>query len=245
VPTKPIDSRTHRVLSGVSRVAVLEVLRASSTPLDAQVIAERVGLHANTVRSHLDQLVDAGLVESSVQIRVTPGRPRLLFAASALAGAGPEDSYQLLAEILASGLAEGAPAPGEVAARAGRAWGHRIGQDAGAATDPVGVDRSVDRIVAMLDAVGFAPRLSDGPATGHVTRDRGATTVIELHRCPFEEVAREHTEVVCAVHLGLMQGALEQMPSPGIAVRLEPFARPGVCRVHLASVDGVTGGGAA
>src|SRR5450759_681003 len=87
-----IDSRTHRVLAGVSRVAVLEALRVNAGLLDVQAIAEQVGLHTNTVRSHLDQLMAAGLVESEVQERKTPGRPRLLFRATARRVAGPEDS---------------------------------------------------------------------------------------------------------------------------------------------------------
>src|SRR5665811_925805 len=121
-----IDSRTHRVLAGVSRVAVLQALRVNGGLLDVQAIAERVGLHTNTVRSHLEQLMDAALVESEVQERTTPGRPRLLFRATSTRGAGPEDSYKVLAEVLASGIREGEPAAGAVAAKAGRRWGQRL-----------------------------------------------------------------------------------------------------------------------
>ena len=70
------------MLSGASRVAVLEVVRASAGPLDAQAIAEQVGLHANTVRSHLDQLTKADLVESEVQVRTSPGPRVCSFARS-------------------------------------------------------------------------------------------------------------------------------------------------------------------
>src|SRR5665811_235363 len=87
MPPEPIDSRTHRLLAGVSRVAVLEALRVNAGSLDVQTIAEQVGLHTNTVRAHLDQLIEAGLVESAVQERTTPGRPRLLFRATAPPGA--------------------------------------------------------------------------------------------------------------------------------------------------------------
>jgi len=118
-----IDSRTHRVLGGASRVAVLQALRVNADLLDVQAIAEQVGLHTNTVRSHLDQLLDAGLVESEAQIRTMPGRPRLLFRATATprAGAGAEGSYKVLAEVLASGIRDGEPAPGAAAGKAG--WG--------------------------------------------------------------------------------------------------------------------------
>lgn len=239
VTPEPIDSRTHRVLSGVSRVAVLEVLRTAAAPLDVQAIAEQVGLHTNTVRSHLDQLVEAGLVVSAVQSRSTPGRPRLVFRATAASSAGPEDSYKVLAEILASGIRDGEPAPGAVAAEAGRRWGQHVEEVVGERTERVDAAHAIDRIVTLFDEIGFAPTIGATPETGTGTAPgtgaSAAATVIELHRCPFYDVAREHTDVVCAVHLGLIQGALDQMQAPPSAIRLEPFVRPDLCLVHISS----------
>jgi predicted ArsR family transcriptional regulator len=234
VPPEPIDFHTHRVLSGVSRVAVLEVLRVSDRPLDVQAIAEQVGLHTNTVRSHLDQLMEAGLVETEVQVRTSPGRPRLLFRAVRTADAKTEDSYKLLAKILASAIRDGEPEPGSVAAEAGRRWGHEIEHRGDVSTDPVDAASAVDRIVALLDDVGFAPTIGDPRSPDSGLGDRDATTVIELHACPFYDVAREQPDVVCAVHLGLIQGALDQMHAPPATLRLEPFVRPELCLVHIA-----------
>lgn len=231
---EPIDSRTHRVLAGVSRVAVLQALRASTASLDLQAITEQVGLHTNTVRAHLDQLMKAGLVESAVQERTTPGRPRLLFRATAIPGAGAVDSYKVLAEILASGIRDGEPAPGAVAAHAGRRWGQRLEQQGGASVEPVDSASALERIIALLEDVGFAPRIGQAPGDRTDADASGAATVVELHRCPFLDVAREHTNVVCAVHLGLIQGALDQMQAPPATVRLEPLLRPDLCLVHLA-----------
>ena len=269
---EPIDSQTHRVLSGVSRVAVLEALRASAHPLDVQAIAVAVGLHPNTVRSHLDQLVDAGLAARATELRTTPGRPRLLFRAVAQpAGSDAEDSYRMLARVLASGI-DGTDLrtgrPGSVAAEAGRRWGqHAVGAqptvgtqpgaDAGAAADPqtaadpqdaspdereVRGDDAVSRIVALLDDVGFAPQVREDSATPAGSTTPDGATVIELHACPFRDVALEHSEVVCGVHLGLIQGALDQMHASPFTVRLEPFVSPGLCLAHLAptGTDGAT-----
>jgi predicted ArsR family transcriptional regulator len=239
-----IDSRTHRVLAGVSRVAVLQALRVNGGLLDVQAIAKRVGLHTNTVRSHLDQLMDAGLVESEVQERKTPGRPRLLFRATSTPGAGPEDSYKVLAEILASGIRDGEPAPGAVAAKAGRRWGQRLEQQGGTSAEPLDSGRALDRVVALLDEVGFAPRVSNATAARNLSGATGSAawnaTVIEVHQCPFYDIAREHTDVVCAVHLGLIQGALDQMQAPPSSVHIEPFVRPDLCLVHITSavIDG-------
>ena len=273
---EPIDSQTHRVLSGVSRVAVLEALRTSAHPLDVQTIAVAVGLHPNTVRSHLDQLVDAGLAARATELRTTPGRPRLLFRAAAQpTGSDAEDSYRMLARVLASGI-DGTDLrtgrPGSVAAEAGRRWGQhaadaqlavggqpgadeRVAVEAQPATDaqdarpeePAGRDDdAVARIVALLDDVGFAPHVRASAATVAGPTAAGTAsdtaTVIELHACPFRDVALEHSEVVCGVHLGLIQGALDQMHTSPFTVRLEPFVGPGLCLAHLAptGTDGAT-----
>ena len=194
-------------------------------------------MHTNTVRSHLDQLMEAGLVESAVQERTTPGRPRLLFRATATPGAVAEGSYKVLAEVLASGIRDGEPAPGAVAAKAGRRWGQRLEQQGGASAETLDSGRALDRVVALLDEVGFAPRVSKAAGTtafpGDAGNAAGTTTVIEVHQCPFYDIAREHTDVVCAVHLGLIQGALEQMQAPPSMVRIEPFVRPDLCLAHI------------
>lgn len=254
MPSEPIDLSSHKALAGVSRVAILEVLRAGTAAQDVQNIAAQVGLHTNTVRTHLDQLVEAGLVDSSVEVRTTPGRPRVLFRASAAAPAAEADSYKLLAGILASTIDAGAPvrgasAPRTAAAEAGRRWGRAaIGSD-GPANVSVDAEHGVERIVALLDEVGFAPRISERSATGSASQHGDGpgvhSTVIELHRCPFRDVALEHSDVVCGVHLGLMQGALEQMGAPSASIRLEPFVRPGLCLAHVSSTDTAGTGGAA
>ena len=220
------------MLSGASRVAVLEVLRSSDGPMDVLAIAELVGLHGNTVRWHLDQLVEAGLVESDVQVRATPGRPRLLFCAVTAPAAKTEGTYKLLAEVLAKGIHDGGPEPGSVAAEAGRRWGHEIGLRGGLTAEPIDSAGAVARVVALLGDVGFAPTI--GEVRGHGPGGaRDTATVIEVHACPFYDVAREHPDVICAVHLGLIQGALDQMQAPPVALRLEPLVRPDLCLVHI------------
>lgn len=240
VSPEPIDSQTHRVLGGVSRVAVLQALRGSAGSLDVQAIAEQVGLHTNTVRSHLDQLMDAGLVERAVQDRKAPGRPRLLFRATATPGARAESSYKILAEVLADGIRDIEPVPGVMAAKAGRRWGQHLEQRDGASAEPVDSARARDRLVALLDDVGFAPHVGEPPSATIDPGAAGVAAVIELHACPFYDLARENTDVVCAVHLGLIQGALDQMQAPPTTVRLEPFVRPELCLVYLApaAIDG-------
>ena len=49
----------HRALAGASRARLLAVLRASREPLGIGHLTDAVGLHPNTVRAHIQQLLDA------------------------------------------------------------------------------------------------------------------------------------------------------------------------------------------
>ena len=77
--------RRHRALAEPSRARILAEL-ADAGPLDARELAERVDLHVNTVRVHVNALADAGLVESETLPPNGRGRPRVAYRATAAAG---------------------------------------------------------------------------------------------------------------------------------------------------------------
>lgn len=218
---RTIDPRAHRALAGVSRVRVLEYLRARAAAAPAPEIAEAVGLHPNTVRLHLEQLAEAGLVARDVEARDRPGRPRLLYRAQTVTDV-PDGGYRMLAGILAGQLDAAGARAAEESARAGRVWARTL-TDAPAA--PVTAQQATAHVVELMDRLGFEPSVP------------GPDGVVELHRCPFQQVAEQHSRVVCGVHLGLLQGALESLSAPVQATHLEPFVTPGLCLAHLAPAD--------
>lgn len=71
----------HRALADESRLRILALLRKRPQPLDVRAIASGVALHPNTVRDHLNVLLDAGLVRSRTEKRERAGRPRALYQA--------------------------------------------------------------------------------------------------------------------------------------------------------------------
>jgi predicted ArsR family transcriptional regulator len=216
-------TKVHRALGDPSRVRILAELRASTTPVAATELAARVGLHANTVRSHLRILEEAQLVTALREDRTTPGRPRLGYV-STPEGVSHEEraGYRLLAEILASHLAGSGKDASQQAEAAGQAWG-RYFIDQGPAVARGSADDDVRSVVRLLAEFGFDPQV-EPDATGH--------TVLMQH-CPFGEAADQYRKVVCSVHLGLMQGALSELGAGVEAEALEPFVRPGVCAAHL------------
>jgi predicted ArsR family transcriptional regulator len=220
------ETRVHRALGDRSRVRVLDALRSASGPLDATQLAQQVGLHANTVRSHLHILEEARLVSSHPEERTRPGRPRLVYAATP-EGVSHEEraGYRLLAEILASYLAGSGQDSAEKAEQAGRAWGRYL-VDRRPPFATSSAEEDIATIVRLLSDVGFAPALESA--------ERGHTLLMQ--HCPFGEVAGSYRKVVCSVHLGLIQGALAELGAHVEADELQPFVRPGICTAHLEEV---------
>jgi predicted ArsR family transcriptional regulator len=214
---------------GESRLRVLTLLQDAGRPLGVADVAAATGLHANTARFHLDGLADTGLADRTTESREQPGRPRALYTARPGSARGGQRSYHLLAEILTDYLASRAARPAKEALEAGLRWGRNL------AKTPTGLRRrrpadaasATRQLVAMLDDVGFMPE----PRT--VQRERQ----ILLRHCPFREAAIEHQDVVCAVHLGLMQGMLSEIDAPIVAERLDPFVEPSLCIAHLRVKD--------
>jgi predicted ArsR family transcriptional regulator len=216
----------HKVLASISRMAALELLRSRAEPFGVVEVAQLVGLHQNTVRSHLDLLVESGYAIRRSEAPKGPGRPRVVYEATA----APQDerNYRLLAEVLAQHLVATSERPGEAAVSAGRSWAESTGRrqhgddSAGtAAAPPVSEEAAIGAVVRMLGDSGFAPELS------------ADATSINLHRCPFRELAVSNPDVVCGAHLGIIQGVLADFGTMTRATRLLPFVTPGLCVTTL------------
>jgi predicted ArsR family transcriptional regulator len=227
----------HDALAVASRRELLAVLRESGTGLDARVLAQRSGLHVNTVRFHLNVLIEAGFVEQRTGTRPGPGRPQALYVA--VTPGVQAGGYQLLAEILAGRL-EQEGGHDTLPEQAGREWATTVSDPAApevsdppasAAASPAvsspALSAATDRAVALFTELGFEPVA--------VPAEAGAR--IELHACPFLDVARRHPGVVCGVHRGLLDATVEGAADVGLTTILTPFARPGICIADLIPRD--------
>ena len=209
------------------RAEVLDALREADAPLGVADVAGQIGVHVNTARFHLDALVAQGTAVRAVEQPSGPGRPRTVYAPRPGLDRGGIRSYQLLAQILLSYLSSAGPDAGEAAKQAGRAWG-RFLVDRLPPFQQLTGEEATARLTALLADLGFAPEPGAGtPASG----------VIRLRHCPFLELAEGYGQLVCRVHLGLMQGALAELRAPVTAAELAPFAAPGACVARLEQAD--------
>jgi predicted ArsR family transcriptional regulator len=215
-----ISIKTHKALADVSRLRILEELRGQGA-LDSRELGRLVGLHPNTVRSHVDQLIEAGLVRAVTAPAAGRGRPRVLYEAIADSASVQLGGYRLLAQILASYLAS-TDQPQAVAESAGRVWGRYLTEKPQPFSG-ISADEATQKVVDLFDQLGFMPEAVEESEERRIL----------LHRCPFREVAESNQKVVCAVHLGMLKGALAEMGAPLQATRLEPFVEPTLCVAHL------------
>lgn len=207
------------------REQILAIVHRAVEPVEVAEVARAAGIHPNTARFHLDALVADGVLECTAGAPAGRGRPRNTYRARPGQARGTTRRYRLLAEILLSHLALTPGESADEATAAGRAWGaYWAPQSAPARTkDP---EAALTQLLAMLDELDFAPE--------PVRTSAGGPDAVRLRHCPFLELADPHRDLVCRVHLGLMQGALAELKAPVSVTSLVPFEEPDACLAHLA-----------
>jgi predicted ArsR family transcriptional regulator len=203
-----------------SRARLLDTLQAQPEPTTLAALVSATGLHANTVREHLEALERDGYVARRQAPPAGRGRPAWLYRAT---GTGPGSTeYAGLAAALAAAISHTSAEPAADARRAGSSWGHDLARTHGlpSRSTPAAARRQV---VDLLDEFGFEPEAD------------ARSERVRLTRCPLLEAAHRHPEVVCAVHLGLVTGALEEYGTDPTGTELVPFAEPGACLLRLSA----------
>jgi predicted ArsR family transcriptional regulator len=137
----------------------------------------------------------------------------------------PERHYDLAGQLLATAI-ENAAAQGSTPADAlkvvAAGWGRNVADQARATAGPrPSPERLLGCTCQALAESGYEPHRSGG--------------AIVLRNCPFDALAREHTELVCGMNLAILAAATEQLPEISFAARLEPS--PDRCCVVLEPAD--------
>ena len=232
-PSDRSPARTRRTSFGrplsPTRLRILELLEAQSAPATIAAVTRACGLHENTVRAHLEDLLRDGYLSRERAVSEGRGRPAWLWEAKKPIEHSP---YASLASALATVLHETSAHPVQDAVGAGKVWGRELtlkqqGEHHG--DRPAEAARS--HVVDMLEEVGFAPE--PDASNEHVV----------LTRCPLIEAASKHPDIVCGVHLGIIRGAFAEMGLDGSSSTLLPFSAPGQCALHLRAAASETHSG--
>jgi predicted ArsR family transcriptional regulator len=187
-----VPTRTDDALAQRTRARLFGLLTELRRPADTHELAERLELHPNGVRVHLDRMREAGLV-ARARTRQARGRPRdrWMIASDAWPGGEPPSGYADLGRWLARAIS-----PGSRSRRSIESTGREIGRELA----PRGQCAAEEKMHAALAALGFQPRRESGPEGALIYR---------LRNCPYRDAVRDAEEVICTLHRGITRGLLD------------------------------------
>jgi predicted ArsR family transcriptional regulator len=198
------------VLADDTRRALYEYVVAQREPVGREQAANAVDLPLHRASFHLDRLVAEGLLDVEFR-RLTgrtgpgAGRPSKLYrrAATEFAVSLPERRYDLVGDILAAAItrATGGAALEDALDECASEEGVSVGSEA------TGLGGSLDALAEVLAGQGYEPRLEEGE--------------VVLGNCPFDTLARRHTDLVCGLNRSFVQGVADGIGCPATA-RLDP-----------------------
>lgn len=197
-----------------SRNRILTAIEHAPEPVTVEQIADLTGLHANTVRGHLDVLLATEAITRDPANASGRGRPRWLYRASR-----PKASpFQFLAEALTVQLARTQdPAMADAAAER---WAHAL-PDLPLAFSP---DEAVAEATDALNRLGFNAEASP------------VGDAISVTGCPYAELVADNP-VICDIHTALVVRLLDQTGQPVELEAMEVWARRGMCVARLSRPD--------
>jgi predicted ArsR family transcriptional regulator len=180
------------VLAQPTRARLFGLLTDLRRPAGTVELAERLELHPNGVRNHLERMAQAGLVERA-RVRRQRGRPpdAWRIAAGARPGGDAPRAYRDLCRWLARALR-----PGSRGSTGIETTGRQIGRELALKDAAAGAEA----FETSLTALGFQPA---GTAHG------GDRVTFCLGNCPYRDAVRENQPTICSLHEGITRGLLE------------------------------------
>ncbi len=188
----PVLADPDDALSQPTRARLFALLSELKRAAGTAELAERLELHPNGVRVHLERLEQQGLVER-VRVRRQRGRPpdAWTIARDAQPGGRAPHAYQDLGRWLARALKAG---------RGGLRGIEETGRQIGCELAPKDQEHDADALQTVLIALGFRPT---------ITHRKGDRMTICLDNCPYRDAVRENQPAICALHKGITRGLLD------------------------------------
>lgn len=210
------------------RRALYRYVVAQPDPVGREQAAAGTGVARHVAKFHLDKLVADGLL--TVEYRRPPdrrgpgaGRPAKLYrrAEHEIAVSLPPRRYDLAAHLLAEAMiaaSQTGAAPADALRRVARETGRALGVEAAGRGGRTARVRALTRI---LETNGYEPRAdADG---------------VTLVNCPFHNLSRDYTELVCDMNFQLVDALTESIGDSRLGAELDPA--PNRCCVRLAKLD--------
>lgn len=205
----------HPVTPADSRQQILAFIRRADEPIGVDQLCAETGLHANTVRGHLEVLLAAGEVHRHPAAKKGGrGRPPWLYSA----GPGQESAYTELTHTLIQEL--GVDADAQLITEAATRWAGVVDRRAPAESP----DEAVQQAADALSRLGFDATVS--PIGDEIV----------LNTCPYISLV-EDQPVICDIHAAMLDELLKRSEQDVSVSELQVFPRTGMCRARLSRPD--------
>jgi predicted ArsR family transcriptional regulator len=207
-------------LADDTRRALYDYVVTQSDSVGREQAAVALGIAQHNVNFHLDRLVAEGLLEVEFRRlsgRSGPGagRPSKLYrrADREFAVSLPPRRYDLVGDILAAAVVRSSQ--GVALGEALREVALEEGRDVGGAATGVDPRQPLAAMARVLEGQGYEPQVE--------------ADVVVLNNCPFDTLAKKHTDLVCGLNRDFVQGVADGLGCAQVAACLEP--EPGRCCV--------------
>jgi predicted ArsR family transcriptional regulator len=197
------------VLSDPTRYYIYQYITKRHKDVTVQEIADNFDIHPNVARLHLSKLEDVNMLVSETRKTGKGGRPSRLYRLSddLIQLNFPFRDYQLLSRIALGTMMS----LGEQGKKALYLTGKRLGAEL--------IDQEIAGNHQQSEEWGFEQKLSvlrnaatiAGFYPEFETNDEGTKIYFQIFNCPFKEVAMEHTEAVCTMHVEFLKGMFESL----------------------------------
>lgn len=213
------------VLAQRTRARLFAMLAELRRPTGTAELAERLGLHPNGVRIHLERMEGAGLVARTRDSRGR-GRPRdaWVITPEAKPGGRSPTGYHDLGLWLARALRVQPTDLGSV---------EETGREIGRELAPGTASEDIDLLITSLTALGFQPEV-EHRAAGDAS--------LRLNNCPYADAVHENQPVVCALHRGITRGMVDVLlPDAALAGFVPRDPDEAGCLVELQAIPAAAG----
>ncbi len=195
------------VLSDPTRYYIYHYISKKHQEVTVQEVADQFSIHPNVARLHLSKLEDVNMLVSETKKTGKGGRPSRLYKLSneVIQLHFPYRDYQLLSKIAIETMAS----LGEVGQKALYETGRRFGLDL--------IQQELAKNMQSVDGLTFDDKINiiktassiAGLSPDFQINEEKTKVYFQVFNCPFKEVAQEHMENVCQMHIQFLKGMFQ------------------------------------
>lgn len=197
------------VLADPTRFSIYEYITQAHRDVTVQEIAEEFNIHPNVARLHLSKLEDVEMLKSENKKTGKGGRPSRLYRLSdeVIELNFPFRDYRLLAKIAIETMRSLGKEAETALQETGRRYATELVETQLAkgklTKEQLTFDNKVEILKTTSSMLGFYPEI--------FIKNENNSLLFQIYNCPFKEVAMQHRDETCDMHVTFINGLLEAL----------------------------------